>query len=117
FGHVGERKADFEMSLGDLQVPELVLDDDGHLLRILGLEVLGDADTRGAGQEGDEEMMIAWEPAGRCDLCQNLANDPAQRVLCQNVVADVVLPHAFLSFVGLVLSQRYMPCASAAGNP
>jgi hypothetical protein len=103
-------KADLEMRIGDLHFPELVLDDDGHLLGILGLQELRDANTRGAGQEGDEKVMLARQAAGRCDFGQYLADDAAKRVLCQNVVTDVILPHAYPVFRSSVRRfQGYMP--------
>src|SRR3954462_15421188 len=69
-----------------------------------------------AGQEGDEEMMVPGQSAGRADLGQNLSDNPAQRVLCQNVVADVILPHAFPSFLCLRL-QGCMPRRADSENP
>ena len=46
-----------------------------------------------AGQEGDEEMVVSGQTGPR-DLGQDLAHDAAQRLLGENVVADVVFGHA-----------------------
>src|SRR5690606_17950602 len=99
FRRVGEGEADFELRFGDLQVPELVLDDDCHLLGIFCLQVLRDANARCAGQEGDEEMVVTRQPAGRRYFRQNLANDATKSVLSPNVVTDMILPHKVLSFL------------------
>src|SRR5690606_30826773 len=87
-----------EQALGDLEVPELVLDDDGHLLCIFRLQVLRDANAGGIGEKRDEEVVLARQMPGDSDLGQNLADDAAQRVLSENVIANVVLRHPFLSF-------------------
>src|SRR6185312_9214337 len=73
-------------------VPELVLEHDGHLLRVLLEQPAGDAHARRAGGELDEEVMRAWKP-GAGDLGQHLADDAAQRVLGKDVVADEILGH------------------------
>ncbi len=60
FSGVSEKdRADLEAGIGNLEIPELVLDDDGHLFWIFALQVLREANARRAGQEGDEEMMVA----------------------------------------------------------
>ena len=55
FRDVVERKTDLEAVLGYGQVPELVLQHDGHFVRILLLEPLRKADARRARIEGDEK--------------------------------------------------------------
>ncbi|ESY97627.1 hypothetical protein [Mesorhizobium sp. LNHC229A00] len=42
-------------------------------------------------------MMVAGE-AGARDLCQDLAHGAAQRLLGQNVVADMVVGHEVVGF-------------------
>jgi hypothetical protein len=44
------------------QVPELVLKNDGHLLRIPLPQARGHLDPRLTGPEGEKEMMVAREP-------------------------------------------------------
>ena len=58
-GNAAERQADFETILGHRQVPELVLEDDGHLFRILRQQPRRQLDAVGGRQKGDEEMMLA----------------------------------------------------------
>jgi hypothetical protein len=70
----------------------LELEHDGHLLGIALAQARRYAHARGAREEGDEEMMVAGQ-AGARDLAQHLAHHPAQRVLGQNVVADVIVSH------------------------
>ena len=47
------------MILGHLQIPELVLQHDGHFLGETGLQMCGNIDTGRMGAEGDVEMMVA----------------------------------------------------------
>lgn len=75
-----------------------MLDDDGHLFGVFRLEVLGNPHARRAGQEGDEEVMVAGQAAGSGHFTQNLTNNAAKGILCENVVTDMILPHAVLSF-------------------
>ncbi|CUX14319.1 hypothetical protein AGR7C_Cc110171 [Agrobacterium deltaense Zutra 3/1] len=98
FRRIREGQADFEAGFGYFQVPELMLDNDGHLLGIFRLEVLGNPHARRAGQEGDEEVMVAGQTAGCGHFPQNLTNNAAKGILCENVVTDMILPHAVLSF-------------------
>jgi len=92
FGDVGKGQADLEGRVGDLQVPILMLDDDGHQLGIFFAQPRGNAHTRRGGQEGDEEMMLARK-AGLDDLADYLADHAAQRLLRENIVTDKVLAH------------------------
>ena len=57
--HAAERQADLERLVADLQIPELVLQDDGHLLRILLAQPRRQPHALGRGVEGDVEMMLA----------------------------------------------------------
>ncbi len=51
-------------------------------------------------------MMVAGQMAGRGNFRQNLANDAAQGVLGEDVVADMVLWHAFFVFAFLLPGCR-----------
>ena len=97
FRHVGEGQTDLEAGVGHFQVPVLELDDDGHLLGIALAQSRRHAHARRAGEERDEEMMVAGK-AGARDFGQDLAHDAAQRLLGQNVVADVVVGHVAVRF-------------------
>ena len=61
-GHAREGEADLEGVLGDAEVPELVLEDDGHVLRVLLAKRLLHAHARGLGAERDVEMVLAHQP-------------------------------------------------------
>ena len=71
--HVGEREADLEAGVGDLQIPILELQHDRHLLGIAFAQAAGYAHARRIGEEGDEEMMVAGQASPR-DLDQHLAH-------------------------------------------
>ncbi len=95
-GDAIEGEADFEVFLGDRQVPELVLEDDRHFLRVARLETRRHPHAFGAGVESDEEMMLAREPLGG-GFGEHRANHAAQRVLGQEVITDIVDRHGFVS--------------------
>src|SRR5215472_15868837 len=57
--NAAERQADLEAILRHHQIPELVLQDDGHLLRVLREQPRRQLYALGLGEEGDEEMMLA----------------------------------------------------------
>jgi hypothetical protein len=69
------------------QIPELVLEHDRHFLRMFLAQAAGDLHAVAARVEGNEEMMIAGQPAGR-DVGEHLFDDAAQRVLGEQVVPD-----------------------------
>jgi hypothetical protein len=75
-----------------------MLNDDRHLLVVLRLQVLRDEHTGRACKEGNQEMVVAGQAACGRYLCQNLANNATKRILCQNIVTDMILSHAVLSF-------------------
>src|SRR5947209_12882329 len=66
-GHVesrrdaSERQADGEIVLLNLQIPEAVLDDDGHLVREALEQMLWNGHSRHAGLEGHVDMVLAVE--------------------------------------------------------
>src|SRR6266404_2243066 len=76
----------------DNEIPELVLQDDGHLLRILLMQPVGDAHARPVGVEGDIEVMVAGK-AALSRLAQCLAHDPTQRLLDHAVISQPALGH------------------------
>src|SRR6202043_2500268 len=83
---------DLERLLVDREVAELVLEDDGHFLGILGAQALRHAYPRRTGVEGNIEMMIARQ-AALGGVLQHPAQHRAQRLLRQQVVAYVVDRH------------------------
>ena len=91
-GLAGKVQADLERVLGDDEVPELVLEDDRHLVG----EALPDRGRRDharrLGLERDIEMVVADEPVAR-RVGKDLAHHGAQRVLHQKVVADEIGRH------------------------
>ena len=80
---------DLEALLGDGKIPELMLQDDGDLFRILRAQPLRHAHALGARIEGDVEMVLARQ-AFLGDVGEHLAHDVAQRLLGQKIVADMV---------------------------
>ena len=86
------------------QVPELVLEDDRHLFRILRQQPRRQLHALGLRHEGDEEMMLARQ-AMLGGIGQHLAQHAAQRVAGQHVVADMIGRHG-----GPVAFQEYGPC-------
>ena len=108
FRLVGKGQPDFEIGVGNLQIPELMLDDDGHLLRIAFLQIAGYADAGSVGEKGDVEVVIARQGAGGGDFAQDFANDASQGVLRQNVVSYLVPHRPFRLFVSLV--QSHLQC-------
>ena len=59
--HAAERQADFETVVADDQIPELVLQDDRHRLRILRAHALRQPHARRRGGERDLEMVLAGQ--------------------------------------------------------
>ena len=60
-----ERQTDFDSGVGDREIPELVLQHDGHFFRVLRLHARRDFHARRVGVERDEEMMLARQPVAR----------------------------------------------------
>src|SRR3546814_12264508 len=50
--------------------------------------MLGNVDADGAGLEGDVEMMLAGERAGRLDFAEHAPDDGAQRLLDDLVIGN-----------------------------
>ena len=72
------------------QIPELVLQDDGHLLGILHAQPLGHAHALGGGVERDIEMVVARQAFFLDGLDENAAHHAAQRLLGQEIVAEMI---------------------------
>ena len=112
FRNSAERQADLELVVADFQIPELVLEDDGHLLRILPEQPLGNAHAIGLGGEGDVEMVLARQ-ALFDGVDEHAAHYAAQRLLGQEIVADLV-GHADIRGFARILT-RLAPKAIPAG--
>src|SRR5262249_45069569 len=74
------------------QAPELMLENDRHLLRILFAEEIGNGDTRKLRLERQVEVMRADE-AGLLDALERIAHDTAKSSVRQRLIADKVLCH------------------------
>ena len=92
FGYAAERQAHFEGLLGHREVPELMLQDDGHVLRILRPHAFGKPHAGRRGAEGDLEMMLAGK-AILGDVGKHRAHDAAQGRLREDIVANVIEGH------------------------
>ncbi len=92
-GNAVERERDLEMRLGDGEIPELVLQHDGHLFRILLAQARRELHAGRARIERDVEMMLARQAAGLGHVGEHAAHHRAQRLLGQQIVADVIDRH------------------------
>ena len=72
-----------------------VLQDDGHLLVVLLEQALADPDAGRLCDKGDEEVVLSWKTRS-CDLGQDLADNPPQSFLGEDVVADQIFCHSVL---------------------
>jgi hypothetical protein len=93
-GNAVERERHLEMRVAHRKVPELVLQYDGHFFRILLAQARRDAYARRLRGERDIEMMLARQRAGLRYVCQHASHHCAQRLLRQEIVADVIDAHA-----------------------
>jgi hypothetical protein len=91
-GDAAERQPDLEAIFRHHQVPELVLQDDGHLLRILREQARRKPYAVRLRQEGDEEMMLARQSV-LGSVAQHATEHSAQRVARQHVISDVIGRH------------------------
>ena len=80
----------------DLEIPELVLQHDGHFFGILRAQPVRQPHAFGGGVEGDEEMMVAGQALVLPASVKHVADHAAQRLLDQDVVADVIDGHGTL---------------------
>src|SRR6185437_3846392 len=92
FGNSAEGEPDFEAILRHREIPELMLQDDRHLFRILREQPRRDFYAFGVGNEGDEEMMLSGQTM-LCGVGQNAAQHATQSVARQNVISDVIGRH------------------------
>ncbi len=90
FRNAAERQADLEGALGHGQIPELVLQDDGHLLGILHAQPLRHPHALGVGVERDIEMVVAGQAFLLGRVREHGADHAAQRLLGQKIVAEMV---------------------------
>ena len=104
--HAAEGELHLETLIRHLQVPELVLQDDGHLVRILFLEALRDHNPLCSGIEGDVEMVLAGKAAPLHER-EDLADHPAQSLLGEEIVSDVVFRHVPVAYSR---SEAEPPC-------
>ena len=121
FRHAVEGQADLEGMLGDREIPELVLEDDRHILRILVHQPRRNPDARRLGGEGDVEMVLAGK-AGLGHFGEHFAQDAAKRVLREDVISDQVFRHAFdcLRPIGRIATVRKISgsfCCQVLPNP
>ncbi len=106
--HVGEGELHLEAFVRHLQVPELVLQHDGHLFRILLFEALRHRHALGARIEGDVEVMLAGQPVA-LHARQNLAHHAAQSVLREKIVSDFVFCHGIRRLPSCDVRQSITP--------
>jgi hypothetical protein len=66
-----------------------MLQDDCHLVRVLAAQPLRELHAFGLGIERDVEVVVAHQTL-LCGFRQNVANDAAQGLLGQKVVANVI---------------------------
>ena len=81
------------MRVAHREIPELVLQHDGHFFRVLLAHARGELHAGRARVERDVEMMLARQRAGLGHIGQHAAHHRAQRLLGQEIVADVVDGH------------------------
>ena len=88
-GHLIEAQSHRKTCLGDGQIPELVLDDDCHLVRKTFAQALGDVDPRCCSLERDVKVVDAGQcTAAGDDLAKHAADNRAQRFLHDLVIGD-----------------------------
>src|SRR5262249_46287058 len=89
FRNAAERQADLEAVFMHHQVPELVLQDDGHLLRVLRHQARRQLHPFCLGQERNVEMMIAGQTAlGR--VVEHPTKHSAHRIARKDIISDVI---------------------------
>ena len=87
-----ERQSDLETIRRHREIPELVLQDDGHFLRILRKQSGRYLYALRPGEERDVEMMVPWQ-AVFGGVRQHLPQHAAQRVAREDVISDVICGH------------------------
>src|SRR5262249_19795131 len=91
-------KPDIEMILLNREIPELVLEHDGHVVRVARPKTRRYAHAVNASIESDKKMVIPLKRRTR-HIGEHSPNDATKRILGQKVVADVVDRHGRLSSV------------------
>ena len=76
----------------DRQIPELVLENDGHFVGIFLAHRRGDGHARRLRLEGNVEMMIAGQ-AVASRIAKHLANNRSQGFLNQKIVSNMIGRH------------------------
>ena len=90
--HAREGQPDLEAALGHGKIPVLMLQDDRHVLRVFLAQTVRHSYPGEVGAERDVEVMVAGKAVLR-RVAEDLAHDPFERVLHQEVVADQVFGH------------------------
>jgi hypothetical protein len=90
FRNAAERQPNLEAAFAHRQIPVLVLQNDGHLLGILHAQPFRHAHALGLGVERDVEMVVARQAFLLDGLAEHAAHHAAQRLLGQEIVAEMV---------------------------
>lgn len=92
--HLVEGQTNLEPRIAHLEVPELVLENDRHLIRKPFAEPGGDGHTRCTRLERDVEVMMAGQSLIR-HLAQNTAHHRTQGILDNLVIGNQTIGRAF----------------------
>ena len=92
-GTLEKLKSHVEVVFFDRQVPELMLQDDGHLGRIGLAQTVGDVHVRCVGAKCNIKVMVPGKAFFRC-MEKGCAHDPAQRIFDHLVVSQLFVTHA-----------------------
>ena len=84
----GDRK----LSVSDLEPPELMLEDDRHLFRVLVQQIIGEHNTRNVRAKTNVKVVSAMQPLSGCAR-KRLAYHPAQGGLDHLRIIEKVLDH------------------------
>ena len=90
--HIAEGQGHAEILVTDLQIPELVLQHDGHFAGIAFAQVLRNLGLGVVGAEGDIEMVVAGQAVLR-DEFERPPDDATQSVLDHAIVSQVAFRH------------------------
>ena len=109
-----------ERLLAHDEIFELVLQDDGDLVRILGAQKARKARPGMVGVEADEQVVVARESIGR-ELAQRLLQYPLQCLIDPGLVWIAVVAHSYpvaTTPTAAGSNVRFRPYSSASGpNP
>jgi hypothetical protein len=87
-----ERELDFELAFVNAQIPELMLQNDGHFLLVLLAQAFGNPYLRMACVEGNVKVMFSRQ-ARLLDPQQGGANNTAQGILGKQIISHHILSH------------------------